>query len=508
MTRERKLVAPPSALTSRNPLRWFRFFGPGAILASVTVASGEILFPARGGTIFGYQILYVFLGVALLKWVMAYTSMRHFVLSGAHPFQRWSALPGPRGWLPLFMFSLSAITLPLWFAWILGLTGLVTTWIVGTGDHYVWGMVCAMLAGALILAGNYKFLEKAQTLILALMVVSIFVAVVYVTPDWLGVAKGLLPQALAYPDWAYDAVPEIRTRSVWVEILVYGSVIGGVSHDYLAYVSFLRDKPWGWSQIGPASEQELESQARRPDNPARLWLRAAQVDTLTSFVMVVLIASAFSILGTVLLQPERLVPSGLNLLNYQATFLTTLAPWLLPFYQLAVFLAFFGSVYGGPELAYRVSYEYLNSVPGGWHWLSPQRLRHIVLLWTLGGGVAVLWLSRLFPSVELLDIMTPAGILGGVVGCGVYCLLNPWADRRFLPASLRIRRPLAFWNYLAGVAFLGMGLKALWDYGKVPAFLLTAALVLASVGLAHLLDRFLRRQQAATGQEAGASGDS
>ena len=93
------------------------------------------------------------------------------------------------------------------------------------------------------------------------------------------------------------------------------------------------------------------------------------------------------------------------------------------------------------------------------------------------------------------------------MGCGVYCLLNPWMDRRFLPRSLRIRRPLAFWNYLAGTAFLGMGLKALWDYGRGPAFLLTAALVLASIGLAYVLGRFLGWQQATKGQEAGDSGN-
>ena len=476
-------------------------------MASVTVGSGEILFPARGGTIFGYGILYVFLVVALMKWVMAYTSIRHMVLSGVHPFQRWNALPGPRGWLPLFMFAMFLLVLPFAYAFLVGLTGQVTTWITGTGDQYIWGTVFGVLAGSLWLAGTYKFLEKAQTLILALMVASILVAVAYVGPDWLGVAKGLLPQALAYPDWAYSAVPEIRNRSIWVEVLVYGSVIGGVGHDYLAYVSFLRDKPWGWSHIGPASQQELESAARRPDHPARLWLRAAKVDTVTSFVMIVLIASAFSILGTVLLQPQRLVPAGQNMLNYQAMFLTTLASWLLPLYQLAVFLAFFGSLYGSPEIAYRVTYEYLNSVPGGGRLFPGRRLHKIVVLWAMGGGIVVLWLSRMFPSVDLLDIFTPAGIYSGVLGCGVFCLLNPWMDRRFLPTSLRIRRPLAFWNYLAGAAFLGMGLKALWDYGRAPAFLLTAALVLASIGLAYVLGRFPGWQQATTDQEAGASGN-
>ena len=68
---ETRISAPPAALWSRNPLAWFRFFGPGAIVASVTVGSGEIVFPSRGGALFGYQLLWIYPAVALLKWGMA-----------------------------------------------------------------------------------------------------------------------------------------------------------------------------------------------------------------------------------------------------------------------------------------------------------------------------------------------------------------------------------------------------------------------------------------------------
>ena len=50
------LPSPPRALISQNPLQWFRFFGPGAVIASVTIGSGELIFPSRGGAIFGYRL--------------------------------------------------------------------------------------------------------------------------------------------------------------------------------------------------------------------------------------------------------------------------------------------------------------------------------------------------------------------------------------------------------------------------------------------------------------------
>ena len=93
---DEKLLAPPPALISRNPLRWFAFFGPGAIVASVNIGSGEIFFPSRNGAVFGYRVLWVLLLIAVLKWVLAYTSMRHMVLTGAHPCERWNSLLGPR----------------------------------------------------------------------------------------------------------------------------------------------------------------------------------------------------------------------------------------------------------------------------------------------------------------------------------------------------------------------------------------------------------------------------
>ncbi|MEM8678942.1 MAG: hypothetical protein AAGF97_06305 [Planctomycetota bacterium] len=85
---DQRYVEPPPQLASWNPLRLLRYFGAGAFVASLTIGSGELLFPSRLGAMFGYQMLWVFPMVGGLKWVMSYTSARHFVLSGAHPLVR------------------------------------------------------------------------------------------------------------------------------------------------------------------------------------------------------------------------------------------------------------------------------------------------------------------------------------------------------------------------------------------------------------------------------------
>ena len=488
--KDTSLPPPPRALISQNPMQWLRFFGPGAVIASVTIGSGELIFPSRGGSIFGYRLLWIFLVVGFLKWVLAYSSMRHMVLSGAHPLERWVSIPGPRGWLHLFLVVCLLVTIPLTFAFLLGILGTASSWIFGIGDHYFWASLCVAVVVALLFVGGYGLLEKAQLVILIAMLGCILVSVFYLRPDWIAIAKGLVPRPLTYADWLFTTLPEMRDRSVWVEVLVYVSVIGGVATDYFAYTSFLRDKKWGRSHLGVASDEQLQLMANSKDHVMRQWLRAPLVDSMVSFVTVVLLSSAFCILGAVVLRPQHLVPDGINLLNYQASFLTALAPWLLPLYQLAVFMAFFGSIYAGPEINYRSFYEVFRAFPRLRERVPESRLKAVIYVWCLGGGLLILWLTRWYPGIEPLDIYTPVAIFTGFLLTSFYTLANPWMDWRFLPAALRMPRWLACANLFVAMVFLIAGLKALWDYGQIGAYLTVAVPLVACVLLAIPL-RFL-----------------
>ena len=493
---QKELVTPPRALIRANPVLWLRFFGPGAIVASLTLGSGETLFASRGGTIFGYRILWVFLVVAFLKWVLAYSGMRHMILSGGHPLYRWSLIGGPRGWFTLFMLIIVVVCQPVWVSFLLGILGTVCVWIFGVGDLYLWATACGAVVLVLLALGTYNFLERAQMIILGVTGIGIVVALFYVGPDWLAAAKGaFLPQPLSYPDWLPEKLPQFRLRSVWVEVLVYVSAIGGSSYDYLAYASFLRDKKWGWSHVGLASSRQLRETAEQPDHPARIWLRAALIDTLVSFGALAILSCCFAMLGAIILNPLQQVPEGNNLLNHQAAFLTALSPWLLPLYQIAIFLTFFGSIYGGPEILNRVFVEYLDTLPRWRGHLPVRKIRASAIVWYLGVGLVVLWSSRFYPDLRLVDIVTPAAIYTGVLTCGFYCLANPWMDWRFLPVALRMPGWLIFANVMAGLIFVIVGLKALWDYGQFGSYLTLAALLVASIILASQL-KFLQRRGA------------
>ena len=63
----------------------------------------------------------------------------------------------------------------------------------------------------------------------------------------------------------------------------------------------------------------------------------------------------------------------------------------------------------------------------------------------------------------LLAILTPANLFTGVLGCGLFCLLNLWMDRRFLPKTLRLPPWLWLLNAVSAFLFVALGLKGYLD---------------------------------------------
>ena len=55
-------------------------------------------------------------------------------------------------------------------------------------------------------------------------------------------------------------------------------------------------------------------------------------------------------------------------------------------------------------------------------------------------------------------------IFGGVLTCGLWCLLMVWTDHRFLPAPLRMGWPLRVINLISGVFLTGWGLRGAFDF--------------------------------------------
>lgn len=491
----------PAALVSRNPLQWLRIFGPGAIIASLTVGTGELIFSSRGGALFGYSILFPFLVICLLKWALVYAAARHMVLSGEHPLERWMDLPmGPRGWLSLLFTLLGVLFVPVWVSFHASVLGDFFAMLTGTKAYlggatmHLWGACVLIATLALSLAGGYAALEKTQLAIVGLMLAAVTVTLAVFGPDWRELVTGFfVPRRLAYPEWLRSdprpAIQHIASTPIWVELSLYVGVIGGSSYDYLAYTTFVRDKGWGnagGNRNGQMTDEEL-----------RKWTRAPLIDCTLSFVVVLAFSAVFVTGGKLVLGPQRQLPGDGAFLEHQAQLVTGIHPWLYPLYAIGVFLAMIGTLYGTLEIMPTIVGEGLRAIRGKHRQVDAKKLRTIAVMWCGAGAFCVLAASYVYQlqmgasrPPGLTAVLAPVNLFTGVFGCGVICLLNPWIDRR-LPPQHRLPPLLIVLNLLGAAAFLAVGVRGYWEYASWRAIAVLGGTYLSGLAVAWVASAWL-----------------
>lgn len=445
--------------------------GPGAIVASLTIGTGELIFSSRAGALFGYRTLGLFALVLLLKWALVFASARYWVYADAHPLRRWAEIPGPRGWLPCTLLLVAVPAFPVWVSFHSGTLGTLLGAITGTRDAWggnatlVWGAV--LLVGTLVLSvtGGYARQERFQAVVVALMLVSVVVALVLMRPDWMAMLQGFFRIGpLEYPEWA-KSLPDFRDRPVWVESATYAGVVGGSGYDYLAYVAWLRDKH------GSGSARQV--------TPAALS-RLVAADATVSFLAVLMFSGVFVACGAILLGPRHQVPSGSDLLTLQAQFVTAVGPWLKPLYFSGAFLALAGTLYGTIEVAPAIFRELVNAVAPSGRTREDAWFRRWGVGWCglgalgiLGGTLLWRWTTGTKEPFNLVALVTPANLFTGVLACGWISALNVWTDRTMdspgNPGAVGV--PPMGWvltglNLLGAAVFCLIGAKGVWDQGR------------------------------------------
>ncbi|GAB3523611.1 Nramp family divalent metal transporter [Arthrobacter monumenti] len=462
---------PPARLRRRLTIvTAAAFLGPGAILASANIGSGEMIFAARGGAIFAYGLIWVFIVAAISKAALAYSMNRYTVVTGEHPMTRWATVfPGPKGWFPLVFGLASILVVPSWVSGLgLAIGDLIGSATIGNGQ--VWATVLIVVSFVLAWVGGYKFLEKAQTLIVSFMLLAVAISVIVLQPDWFGALGGLVPNVPEYAGWLNIDYPEIADRSIWLEIGTYLGAVGGGTYDYIAYAGMMREKKWGllghrdvkdlseiYSNIDKGQQLPI---ATSPDEveKSRAWARAPLGDLILNFSAIVLFAMMFMINGANLLFENQTVPSGNDTLTYQAGFLSDIAPGFAYLYYVGVFFAFFGSLYAFWEMYSHTVYESLAPVSKRIRLAGQRAVRPYMYSYMLIVALLLVWSGASF-----IVIVTPASILGGLFMSGVFCLAVVYAEHRVVPKQLRLSTASRWWVILSGLLLIVLGLISIWE---------------------------------------------
>ena len=473
---------PPEALVRPGWRYLLGYVGPGAIIASVTIGSGELVWASRSGAIFGYAMLWCFLFGGTFKAIQVYTAARHITLTGEHPMRTWQQTPVLRWWFPLVIALPAVALMPVAFSAIPEILGGYVHRLVGMpaeGDPVgPWGHLefwvnawaTLVLVGCLGLAlgSSYGLLERVSAAVLGVMVVCVGVSVVVLGPDLLEMVRGLLvPQVPDFPRWLVDSpkyAAEAGRQTPWLEVSLYLAAVGGGAYDYIGYVGMMRQKQWGLAGRRVAGRRELEEAVSGQDaaaeqtvRRARQWVRGPLLDTGVSFFFVVLVTLLFAVLGTLVLHPEHAVPANNDLLIEQETFLTQLHGQLRWLYRGGVLLAFVGTLYGAFEV-YR--YTFAESLAA----LAPRAvtekrlpgIRAGVVAYCFLGGLVVMWLPEGIAGA-ITDRVVFSTILSGALASGLWCFAMLLVDRLRLPAPLRMGPWLRVATLTAGVVMTWLG---------------------------------------------------
>jgi hypothetical protein len=467
-----RIPEPPANLRGRMSLGTaLTFFGPGAIIASLTIGSGETVFATRVGAVFGYAVLWTAFITLIAKGALIYASNHYITVTGEHPMSRFARIfPGPRGWFPIFIGVLAIASFPSFAS---GLSVGLGTYFqdLGWGSAQVWAIGLILVAAALSYLGGYGPLEKVQIAIVGLLILLVLVSMFVTRPDWLGLLGGLIPSLPEYQPWVAQKYPDVAARPEFVELVVFLGSLGGGMYDYVGYTGLLREKRWGIlghrdvdaieDRISNLGRGEQIPLSERPEDVrnARQWTLAPLGDTLMSFAALGIFTIAFLVNGVTILGEQRQVPAEDKILTHQQQFLEAIAPIFKYFYIVAIIMVFFGTIYALWEVYNRTTYESLGAVSERVRRAGAARVRPWLYLY-----VAVAGILLVLTGLDLVALVTPSTIIGGILAGGIYSIGLLYAERVALPPGYRLGTVARVLLIVAAIFLTLAGLVALIDF--------------------------------------------
>jgi len=129
------------AKNKKSLLNYFKYFGPGAILASMTIGAGNIVLAPRVGAwaVPAYSALWIVTFAIVTKGLTAYMATRYSLLSGEHIMTLFARFR-PRGWINIISIIIGFCLLPFMISTFLIILGNVITSFTDIGNYLIWGI--------------------------------------------------------------------------------------------------------------------------------------------------------------------------------------------------------------------------------------------------------------------------------------------------------------------------------------------------------------------------------
>lgn len=456
-------------------LRYLMFFGPGAIVASMTIGQGQLIIGPQIGGWAGFSLLWL-ITLSIGSYIIAYVSCRFTLLSGIGLMDLF-AIKTKKGWFNWLIIGIMLIFIPVFTASIITSLGQALYWIFGFGHYLIWGISFCLFAGILALAGRYKIVEYSQVFFIIVLAIGAVVSIIFIKPDIVEVLPNFFTIGqnvpTEYPAWV-NQVEGFKQTPIPLIMLGYLGTLTFTLVTLVGYLGWIKVKKWGvfkdrddpdaFSQkcfddfrkngkitYLPNSSEEVKK--------SRMLLKPIIIDLSLAFIVVLIVSAAYMIAGAYLLGPQTdgsvLLPSDIDLLSTQAVIFSHMSPLLEPLFKLSVVFALFGTVYAGFEAATRMLYETGKNLNKKIKNLEYKRfmLYLMVYLLTLGVPLSVL----MYKGLSVLLMLSITLLFLGVIGVIMYGIATIYLSQKFLPKEYKLGK-IGLILAIIGVIFISIPL--------------------------------------------------
>jgi hypothetical protein len=416
--------------TSRRYLHYLKYFGPGAILASMTIGAGNIVLAPRVGAwaLPAYSALWIITFAMITKGLTAYMATRYSLLSGEHIMTLFARVR-PRGWINIVSIIIGFALLPFMIATFLTILGNVLTLLTNIGNYFIWGVGIGLLIAFFGILGTLRVMEIVQLVCAVFLAIGAIIAVVVVNPDWLNVVQGLFTiQVPTVAPWvtAEDiiAVPVLLQMAA-----VYGTMNGAYA-DFTAYIAW-------WRQKTHEEKVPLKSE----------MLSGMKMDLFLSLLIVAIFTIAFMVAGTVILGQDHLVPNGVDLISAQQEIYSTINPVIgVYLYPLAVLIVIGGTIYAGMDAVPRMIKAWADPLSTRVKKISFKRFQGYIVLYLLLVSLPLMVLEK--PIILMTLYLLITGVFGmWLLGWGAL-----WANQKHLPKEERFGKGMFLIYLISNIA--------------------------------------------------------
>ena len=317
-----------------------RLIGPGLILASSIVGSGELIATTVLGAENGYILLWLIVMSCLVKTVVQNELGRYAIGTGRTTLEAFNDVPGPRfkvSWLVWMWCAMVTFTLFQVGAMLGGIAEILNRTFPSVPlTAFVW--LLAGLTMILLVVGKYVLVERiAMGLVVSFTALTVSCCfLLFKLPqyfDWGEVLNGLTFQP-----------PE---GGMATAVAAFG-ITGVGATELVMYPYWCIEK--GYARYAGRREDSTAWTAR-----ALGWIRVMGFDVLFSMVVYTFATVAFYFLGAGVLKGMGLIPEGSEMVRVLSSIYTeTLGGWSFGLFMVGAFAVLYSTVFASTAAHCRV----------------------------------------------------------------------------------------------------------------------------------------------------------